>query len=189
MTRRRHLLVGLGAGALVLAAACGAPTAQRVAPEDSPFSFEVPVGYTDIPIDDAPQVLVLGPDGLGLAQPINDPLVEMWTVGQGDSVSYKTLRELSVGGEFDPLDEELDPLPNNTQLVAYSEIGESEVWGIRIRLLVGATGQDFLALVDRHTDHVVLSRIQCTQACFVDQLELIDEIQNSWSLDDPSGVQ
>ena len=69
------------------------------------------------------------------------------------------------------------------ELLGYIEIGSPDVWGIRLRLLTGNGAADFQILVDRESDQIVMTQLICTQACFLNQLDLIDQIQASWSLE------
>jgi hypothetical protein len=176
-------LAAAGLGASLLLAACGGPTAQVVTPQDSRFSFELPIEYTDI--GDSPEGnpgQAYGLPDTSLEQLGSDPVFLIATLPTGESASFQSLRQLATGGEFDPLDPELDPLPNDTELLDYVEIANAEVWGIRMRLAFGRAAADFQALVDRESDQVTVSELICTQACFIEQLDLIDQIQQSWTL-------
>ena len=168
----------------LLLAACGEPTAQRVQPGQSPFSYEVPAEFTDIGLELEEQPgLAYGLPESSIDTLSNDPVLFVGTSSSGDLESFQSLRILATRGEFDPLDTSLEELPNNTRVLAYAEIGEADVWGIRMRLAIGRGATDFQALVDRESDQVVMTEVICTQACFLEQLDLIDRIQTSWSLE------
>jgi hypothetical protein len=171
------------AAASLALGACGEPTAQRVQPPDARISYELPIDYTDIELQEGEVGQAYGVEGSRLDALASDPVLILATLPSGETASFQSLRTLATGGEFDPLDESLDPLPNDTQVLGYVEYGEADVWGIRIRLAVGRGAADFQALVDRRSDQVVITELICTQACFLEQLDLIDEIQASWNLE------
>ena len=167
-----------------MAVACGAPTAQLVQPDNSPISFEVPADYNEVSDDlEDSSGLVFAAPGTRFSGPINEPVVQVQALANGENASFKVLRTLATGGEFDPLDRELEVLPNNTEVLTYDEISDAHVWGIRMRMFVGQSATDFQALVDRQTNQVVLSQLYCTQACFLAEIEMIDEIQASWAVE------
>lgn len=172
------------APAVLVTAACGAPTAQLVQPADTRFRYEIPAEFTDIGLEtEGKPGLAYGLADSSLQSLSNNPVMFLAISSSGESESFRSLRVLATGGEFDPLDQELEELPNDTTLLDYVEIGEADVWGIRMRLAIGRGAADFQALVDRESDQVVFTELICTQACFLEQLDLIDEIQNSWSLE------
>jgi hypothetical protein len=184
MSRRRVLALGIaGAAAIGMLASCGAPTAQVVSADESRFSFELPIEFTDIGVEDDGQPgEVYGLPESTLDQLGSDPVFLVTTVPTGERASFQSLRQLFTGGEFDPLDPDLEELPNDTELLGYIEIADERVWGIRMRLAIGRGAADFQALVDRQSDQVTVTELICTQACFVEQLDLIDRIQQSWTL-------
>lgn len=184
MTPARTAGLALAPALILFAAACGAPTAQVVHPADTRFSYELPVEFTDLGLETEGQPgQAYGVGQSSLDSLSNDPVMFVATTESGDRESFQSLRVIATGGEFDPLDTSLDELPNDTTVLDYIEIGEPDVWGIRMRLAIGRGAADFQALVDRESDQVVFTEVICTQACFIEQLELIDEIQNSWSLE------
>jgi len=167
----------------LLATACGDPTAQVVRPDDGPVSFELPVEYADIGVDAGEEVGVFwGRPDTGLESYSSDPVVLVDTIPGGETASFSTLRELATFGEFDPLDPEAD-LPEDAGVLNYIEIIEPEIWGVRLQLADGEGVFDFQALVERGTGEVVVSRVVCTEACFVEHTVEIDEIQTSWTLE------
>lgn len=174
----------LGSVAALALAACGEPTAQIIQPGESRFTYELPAEFTDIGLElDGRPGLAYGLPDTTIDSLANDPVMFVATIPSGDRESYQSLRVLATRGEFDPLDPDLDPLPNETRMLAYVEIAEADVWGVRMRLSIGRGATDYQALVDRESDQVVLTEVICTQACFLEQLELIDRIQTSWSLE------
>jgi hypothetical protein len=52
-----------------------------------------------------------------------------------------------------------------------------------MQLSIGRGASDFQALVNRRSGEVVVTELICTQACFLEQFDLIDQIQGSWSLE------
>lgn len=176
-------LVAASALALGLAAGCGQPTAQVITPEDSPLSFEIPIEYTELEDDGAAGVRSFGTAGTSPDQYGSDPVVSVFSMDGGEDVSYASLRSLSVGGRFDPVATEDPDEQEAAGLLGYVEYGEPDVWGVRLRLLLESGISDFQALVDRRSDQITLSEVHCTQACFAEQVDLIDQIQRSWSLD------
>lgn len=187
----RHLLprtlaaFGIGVGLPALAVGCGAPTHQLIRAGDTSFTYEVPAEFTELGGDgDEQSAAVYGLPDTPTDTLANDPVLLAVAADNGDVQSFQTLRVLGTGGKFDPLDPELNgELPNDTLLLDYIEIGEPDVWGIRMRLAIGQGVTDFQALIDRRSDQLVLTEVFCTQACFLDQLDLIDDIQTSWSLE------
>lgn len=176
--------VGLVVGICAVSTACGEPTAQIIQPSDSPVSFQLPAEYTDISDPAAGgESLIYGLPSTPLDALSSDPVLLVDTLPSGQNASFSSLRELSTFGEYDPLDPELETLPNDTQVLGYVEIIEPDIWGVRLRLAVGQGASDFQALVDRGSGRVVVTRVICTQACFLEKIDLIDEIQGSWSLE------
>ncbi|MDH3682029.1 MAG: hypothetical protein OEV40_18995 [Acidimicrobiia bacterium] len=176
--------VGAVVGIGVVIAACGEPTAQIIHPDDSPVSFVLPAEYADITEETGEgQSLVYGLPSTPLDSLSSEPVVLVDTLPSGQNASFSSLRELSTFGEFDPLDPDLETLPNDTQVLGYLEIVEPEIWGIRLRMAIGQGASDFQALVDRASGQVVVTRVICTQACFLEKIDLIDDIQGSWSLE------
>lgn len=174
----------VAAAVALVATGCGEPTAQIVRPEDGPLTFEIPIEFTDLGAEtDDGAGFAYGLPDTSLEEVGGDPVFLVGTLTNGDTASFASLRQLATFGEFDPRDPDLDPLPDDTELLGYLEITEPEVWGVRLRLAVGQSASDFQALVDRRTGQVTVSRVVCTQACFVDQIDLINEIQASWSLE------
>ena len=107
----------------------------------------------------------------------------MTSLGSGDQASFQGLRLLATAGRFDPLDEVEENLPAGMQVIGYSEISEPKAWGIRLQMLMGPNVADYQALVDRRTNQIAITEMFCTQACFIEQQALIDQIQRSWSLE------
>jgi hypothetical protein len=180
---RRFGLGIIALGAIVALASCGEPTAQVVSPGDSRFSFEIPAEFTELGGAGEEQAgQFYGLPDTSLQQIGSDPLLLMTTIAGGELASFQSLRQISTRGAFDPLDPELDPLPNDTELAGYLEISDPEVWGVRMVLGVGSNIVDFQALVDRQSDQVVITELHCNQACFIEQQDMIDQIQQSWTL-------
>lgn len=172
-----------------LGTACGEPSAYIVTPTDSPISFEVPSGFGELEGDGVSATQYYGPTGSSSQQFGSDPVLSLVSIAGGENVSFVNLRSLAVGGRFDPLDSE-DPedpeaaeAAEAAEVIGYSEYGDSDIWGVRLRLLLTSGVRDFQALVDRRSDRITVSEMHCTQACFVEQAELIDQIQRSWSLE------
>ena len=163
---------------------CGEPTAQVVRAGDTPIRYELPAEFTTLTNDgDGAGAAVFGLPGSSLVDLNDHPVVNMMTSPKGSSMSFQSLRLIATGGAFDPLDPELEPLPDNTQLVRYSEIKNDQVWGMRITLAAGQAAKDVQALVDRATDEIVVTEVTCTQACYLEQYDTIEQIQGSWSLE------
>lgn len=178
-----RLIVRLASLFVLVAVGCGEPTAQIVRPAESRFTYELPVEFTDLGEKDGTPGLAYGLPDVVAGQLASDPVFLVTTRDSGDLASFQSLRLLTTGGEFDPRPESLDPLPNEMELLGYIEIGNADVWGIRLRLLTGNGVADFQILVDRESDQIVMTQLICTQACFLYQLDLIDQIQASWSLE------
>lgn len=182
--RRTARLVGVGVAALLGLAACGEPTAQVIQAADTRFTYELPVDFDVLPTpDDVAPGQRFGPEGAVADQPGSEPIFSLATIGAGDQASYQGLRMLATAGQFDPLQQTDDPLPDGMQVLGYAEINEPKAWGIRLQFLMGANVADFQALVDRETDQIAITEMFCTQACFVEQQSLIDQIQRSWRLE------
>ena len=181
--RRAWLPMAAVTGLALVAAACGEPTAQIISYEASPISYEIPSEFTALDSDGVSAVQYFGPVGSAAGSFGGDPVLSLISSAGGEAESFMSLRSLSVGGRFDPLDSENPEVANNVQVLNYIEISEPEVWGVRLQILVDAGVSDFQALVDRRSDQITVSEMRCTQACFVEQVELIDQIQQSWSLD------
>ncbi|MEM7273543.1 MAG: hypothetical protein AAF547_10720 [Actinomycetota bacterium] len=187
MNRQRHTAVAVMAGLALATAGCGAPTAQEVSTDGSRFRFEVPVEYGQIEFGIDPltaQGVAYGTPGTDSADVPSDPVLVMTAGSGGEAASFRSLRELSTGGAFDPLDPGDDVDAGNLQILGYDEIITPEVWGVRLQLALGRAGTDFQALVDRRSDDITVSQLICTQACFNDHLDLIDEVQTSWRLEE-----
>lgn len=167
------------AGLLVVG--CGEPTAQVVRSGDSPIAFVVPSEFTRLSDDATPAAY--GLPGTSLEAVSDDLVLILSDDANGDAASYRLLRTAATGGQFDPLDPTLEELPNDTVVVDYEEIDDPSVWGIRLRLTAGRAARDFQALVDRESDTITVSEVVCSQACFARELDLIEEIQGSWSLE------
>jgi len=176
----RYLVGVLG---LVLAiAACGQPTAQVKDIDQSDFSFELPVEWVHLQTTDgAGQFYGLADTPLTHAG--GDPLAFLAVIEGAQIASFKNLRMAMTGQEYDPLDPELEELPDNGHVISYVEIADAQAWGIRIQMVDDIRVTDFQALAQRDSNDVVVTELSCNQSCFVDQLELFDEIQNSWSLE------
>jgi hypothetical protein len=173
---------GMVVALVCVGAGCGEPTAQVVQAGDSRISFEIPIEFDDLSRD-GDGGAILGPPGSSAVELSDEPVMFMLTSSAGDSASYQGLRQIATGGEFDPLDPELETLPDGTEVKDYEEINNPDVWGIRLRLVVGSGAKEFQALVHRESDQVVITEVTCTQACFVEHLDLIEQIQGSWSLE------
>ncbi len=180
----RDLRWAVGAALLVGLAACGQPTAQLVRPIDTGFTYEIPAEFGEL---DQPLGVEgrqqYGPPGAVIEESPSEPLLSMTSLGSGDQASFQGLRLLATAGQFDPLDETAENLPAGMQVLGYSEISEPGAWGIRLQFLMGSNVADFQALVDRRTNRIAVTEMFCTQACFVEQQALIDEIQRSWRLE------
>jgi hypothetical protein len=166
----------------LIAAACAEASAQIVTPDDGTLSFEIPVEYAELD-DTAGGVRSFGTPGSSAGGYGSDPIVSVLATDGGETASYLSLRSLPVGGRFDPVETEDPTEQAMAELLGYIEIGEPDVWGIRVRLLLESGISDFQALVDRRTDQITLSEVHCTRACFAEQADVIDRIQRSWSLD------
>lgn len=190
--RRLPLLgVGLALGALV--AGCGEASAREITVPESSISFVVPKEFDDLGGVDGPAA-VYGRPGSDLDEIGDEPVLFMTSIEHGDMASYAALRMLSTNGEYDPV-EQVDngdgtvslrassAVPADSFVIDYEEISQPDVWGIRIKLAVGSAARDFQALVTRATDRVVISELTCTQSCFLEQADLIQNIQASWRLE------
>jgi hypothetical protein len=183
MIRLHSTAIALTVASALVAVGCGEPTAQVLDVPDSPFRYELPTEFDDIGVEVGNEAgRVFGLPGTDLAGLASDPVFLLTTMPSGETASFKSLRLLATGGELDPLDESV-PLPSDIQLLDYVEYGGPDVWGVRLRLIIGRGAADFQALVDRQSDQVAITELFCTQACFVDNVELIDQIQASWSLE------
>lgn len=166
-------------------AACGSPTHQLIQPDAADFTYEVPVEFVELGDPTLPGT-TYGLPGSTTDALAADPVLLTATAPDGADQSFRSLRELATGGQFDPLnpDPELtDSSASETSLINYVEYSEPEVWGLRMQLSIGDLVIDYQALVDRGTDTVVLTEVYCTLACFADQVDLIDDIQTSWQLE------
>ncbi len=190
--RRPPLLAaGLTVGALFTG--CGEATAREVKVPESAISFVVPKEFGELGGVDGPAA-VYGRPGSTLDEIGDEPVLFMTSIEHGDLASFAALRMLSTNGEYDPVEQVSNgdgtislqasgDVPADSFVIAYEEIAEPDVWGIRIKLAVGSSARDFQALVTRATDRVVISELTCTQSCFLEQADLIQKIQASWSLE------
>jgi hypothetical protein len=169
--------------AALIVAACGEATAQRISARDSFLVYEIPAEFTALDDDGATSVQYYGVAGSTVGSFGTDPVLSVLSGPGGESESYTSLRSLSVGGRFDPLDTEDPASTESVEIINYVEISEPEVWGVRVQLLVDAGVSDFQALVDRRSDQITVTEMRCTHACFAEQVDLIDRIQRSWSID------
>lgn len=166
--------------------ACGQPAAQRIEPPDSQFSYELPAHYVDLGLfEDVPSAAIYAPDGVAPEEMPRHPHVLVRVVPGSDHLSYQNLRMLATDNQFDPLDETLNPLPNGIQLVNYLEFAEPDWWGVRVLLVVGSNTFDHQILVDRHTNQVGISIVTCLRTCFAEEIDVINRIQTSWTLEAP----
>ena len=186
MSRRRRVapavvLPVLLAGSIT---ACGEPTAQVVEAGQGQVTFEMPAEFTDLALENAAGSAFGLPDSLA-DQLNNDPVLYLRAESGGESTSYQSLRAMVTGGQYDPLDPDMAEVASasGTAVIDYQEINQPEVWGIRMQVAVGRGALDFQALVHRRSGEVVVTELVCTQACFLEQFELIDQIQGSWSLE------
>lgn len=192
-SRRPGLLVGtMAAGAAVLTG-CGEATAREIIVPESSISFVVPSEFNDLGGVDGPAA-VYGRPGSTLDEIGDEPVLFMTSIEDGDLASFAALRRLSTNGEYDPVEQVSNgdgsvslqassDVPADSFVIAYEEIAQPDVWGIRIQLAVGSSARDFQALVTRATDRVVITELTCTQSCFLEQADLIQKIQASWSLE------
>ncbi|MEM9566128.1 MAG: hypothetical protein AAGA93_26140 [Actinomycetota bacterium] len=164
--------------------ACGQPTAQLIKPDDTRISYEVPIDFEPLLLPGQPSEREqYGPPGAEISESSSEPLLSLTSIGSGDQASFMGLRMLATAGQFDPLDDDPTAMPEGMQLLGYSEISEPEIWGVRLQFILGPTVADYQALVDRRTNRIAISEVFCTQACFVEQQDLIDQIQRSWRLE------
>lgn len=187
-TRRTHrspVVAAIAAAAAFGPVACGSPTHQIIQPEPAAFTYELPIEFVEIADTGASGTSYALP-GTPVDSLSGDPILLTATAPDGEDQSFRSLRELATGGQFDPLNPDPDVVhtaADQTTLINYAEITEPDVWGLRMRLTIGDLVIDYQALVDRRTDDVVLTEVYCTLACFSDQLDLIDDIQTSWQLE------
>lgn len=186
-------LLGAGLAVGALLAGCGEATAREVKVPESSVTFVIPTEFDDLGGVDGPAA-VYGRPGSTLNEISDQPVLFMTSLEHGDLASFAALRQLSTNGEYDPVEQVSNgdgtislqassDVPADSFVIAYDEISEPEVWGIRIKLAVGSSARDFQALVTRATDRVVISELTCTQSCFLEQADLIQKIQASWSLE------
>ncbi|MDH4075707.1 MAG: hypothetical protein OEY41_01015 [Acidimicrobiia bacterium] len=179
-----------GAAALI---GCGEATAREITVPESSISFVVPREFDDLGGVDGPAA-VYGRPGSNLDEVGDEPVLFMTSIEHGDLASFAALRMLSTNGEYDPVDQVSNgdgtvslqasgDIPADSFVIDYEEIAQPDVWGIRIKLAVGSAARDFQALVTRATDRVVITELTCTQSCFLEQADLIQKIQASWSLE------
>jgi len=182
----------VAAGAAVLTG-CGEATAREITVPESSISFVVPKEFNDLGGVDGPAA-VYGRPGSTRDEIGDEPVLFMTSIEHGDLASFAALRKLSTKGEYDPVEQVSNgdgtvslqasgDVPGDSFVIAYEEIAEPDVWGIRIQLAVGSSARDFQALVTRATDRVVITELTCTQSCFLEQADLIQNIQASWSLE------
>ncbi len=190
---RRLQPLGAGLALVAVLAACGEATAREVTVPESSISFVVPTEFDDLGGVDGPAA-VYGRPGSTLDEIGDEPVLFMTSIEDGDLASFAALRMLSTNGEYDPVEQVSNgdgsvslqastDIPADSFIIGYEEITRPEVWGIRIKLAVGSSVRDFQALVTRATDRVVITELTCTQSCFLEQADLIQKIQASWSLE------
>ncbi len=190
---RRLPLVGGGMAFGALLAGCGEATAREVKVPESSVIFVVPKDFDELGGIDGPAA-VYGRPGSTLNEVGDEPVLFMTSLEEGDLASFAALRTLSTNGEYDPVEQVSNgdgtislqasgDVPADSFVIAYDEISEPDAWGIRIKLAVGSSARDFQALVTRATDRVVITELTCTQSCFLEQADLIQKIQASWSLE------
>lgn len=190
---RRLPLLGAGLTLGALLAGCGEASAREIKVPESSISFVVPKEFDDLGGVDGPAA-IYGLPGTTLDDIGDEPVLFMTSIEHGDMASFAALRLLSTNGEYDPVEQVSNgdgtvslkasgDVPADSFVIDYEEISQPEVWGIRIKLAVGSAARDFQALVTRATDRVVISELTCTQSCFLEQADLIQKIQASWSLE------
>lgn len=190
---RRLPLLGAGLALVGLVAGCGEASAREIKVPESAISFVVPKEFDDLGGVEGPAA-VYGRPGSDLDEIGDEPVLFMTSIEHGDMASFAALRMLSTNGEYDPVEhvdngdgtvslQASSEVPADSFVIAYEEISQPDVWGIRIKLAVGSAARDFQALVTRATDRVVISELTCTQSCFLEQADLIQKIQASWRLE------
>lgn len=186
-------LLGSGLALAALATGCGEASARSVTVPQSSISFVVPNEFADLGGVDG-DAAAYGRPGSTLDNVGDEPVLFMASLEDGDLASFAALRMLSTNGNYDPIQQVSNSdgsvslsassaVPDDTIVIDYEEIMQPDVWGIRIKLAVGSAGKDFQALVSRATDQVVVTELTCTQACFLEQADLIQKIQGSWNLE------
>ncbi|MEZ5406442.1 MAG: hypothetical protein R2761_00350 [Acidimicrobiales bacterium] len=191
--RGAGLVLGAALGGAALLTGCGEATAREITVPESSISFVVPKEFDDLGGVDSPAA-VYGRPGSTLDEIGDEPVLFMTSIEHGDLASFAALRMLSTNGEYDPVEQVSNgdgsvslkasgDVPADSFVIDYEEIAHPDVWGIRIKLAVGSAARDFQALVTRATDRVVITELTCTQSCFLEQADLIQKIQASWSLE------
>lgn len=122
-----------------------------------------------------------GPHPRGYAE------VRRLTATERDTLSLATLRQW--GFEFDPLDEWRKNPQGNVRILGFEEVTNDDgAHGIRIRILLrsltGTNVVDQTVMVDSATSRLYGFTIGCSLECFTEQVDVIDEIAESWTLEE-----
>jgi hypothetical protein len=200
-------LVGIAVAMVLFGSACGGADNEYVANNDAGLFVRLPADWavfevsTSNPAGDprtdpeagAWRVVIDGSDHpsrahLEVAAP-DEPvgfveIVPTALIQNTSLTSHMALRSLLFNGEADPLDES-----STADVLDYEEIDLGHHWGNRIVAELPARGGESvvvtqLAFLDSANDRVSVLRILCTTGCYEDNKSEIDEIVDSWTLED-----
>ena len=154
--------------------------------EATGLDFVVPADWieTERVVEDGTVTARYGPPASGSTGFGSEPLLTILSGGRSDSLSFRDLRVMVTGGEFDPLGTDA-PTDSTLTVTGYNEITEPSVWGLRIAVLTDQNQViDMTGLVDRRSQTLSLASVTCTQACYTENLDEISDIVNSWTIGD-----
>lgn len=128
--------------------------------------------------------------------------VEVAPIEVGAISGQSGLRSILVGGDYDPLDPDLtyeppdpsepsDPSaidPSSLAVLDYDELDLGHAYGNEIHATIGAGRTEIeviqLAMLNNAGDRVHLLRVLCSPDCFDEHRDEIDEVIDSWVLED-----
>jgi hypothetical protein len=200
-------VLGIAIATLVVAGACGGADNEYVANTEAGLYVRLPADWTifevasNNPAGDPRTDPEAGPwrvviDGsdepsrahLEVAAP-DEPvgfveIVPTALIQNASLSSHTALRSLLFNGESDPLD-----TSSGADVLDYEEIDLGHHWGNRLVAEVTAQGGEKvvvtqLAFLDSANNRVHVLRLLCTTSCYEENQDEIDEVVDSWTLED-----
>lgn len=161
-------------------AACGPPSAQTLTTGDS-VEFAAPAEWDGV--DD------FGPDVVAVGHPIDtdlgvrtEPVVIVQSLAGSTADSFETLRRRTMG--YDPLNPD-DDLVTEITMLGYDEFTEPRAWGVEMYFSNSNSLYRVLTLVNRADMSVHIATVTCTRRCFERNLDTIEQIMSSWTIEEP----
>jgi hypothetical protein len=207
--RWRALSVAL-AGAVVVIAGCGGPSAQYVSNSDEGFFLKFPTTWERFEIEESQRPDDVTEDAWQVFLDANDEptvdhiesvdqdepvaLVEIRPLlqAQRQQVSLGYLRSLVLGGQADPMQLVSSGDPS-IELVAYEELTESGGhWGSWIVVTVNASegGEPVTighqVMVDPDLSTLYRLQVACRASCYDEHRQEIDRVFSSWTIEEQS---